>query len=94
VGRDWANSEPGLRFRKWFNIFVFAVGIVYLGTAGVQFVFEGNPRGGPGFVGGIAAIAVGIHQSIRVRRARQALELQAAANRPKGARRRSKRKAR
>lgn len=48
---------------------MFVLGIVFLGTTGVQFVVDGNSKGAPGTVTGVVAILVGVHNLIRARRA-------------------------
>jgi uncharacterized membrane protein HdeD (DUF308 family) len=57
------------RTYKRIAIGMFVLGIVFLGTAGVQFVAEGNSKGATGTVIGVVAVLVGIHNLMRARRA-------------------------
>jgi hypothetical protein len=61
-------SAGFLRFRKRGSVVVFAGGLLFLGTTGVQFVVDGNPRGETGFFLGIIMVAVGVHQWTRLRK--------------------------
>jgi hypothetical protein len=48
---------------------LFVLGIVFLGTTGVQFVIDGNSKGATGTVIGAVAVRVGVHNWIRAKRA-------------------------
>jgi hypothetical protein len=56
-----------IRLRKVLASLCLVVGVVALGTAGVQWVFEGDARGATGTILGVLLIVVGIQQWIRVR---------------------------
>lgn len=56
-----------IRFRKRAAPLVIVLGLVFLGTTGVQFVVDGDSRGEVGFVLGILLVGVGIQQWIRLR---------------------------
>lgn len=56
-----------LNFRRKGAVVVFVLGLVFLGTTGVQFVIDGESRGETGFFLGLLMVGVGIHQWFRLR---------------------------
>jgi hypothetical protein len=63
--------EGFLRLRKKLAAVVFLVGLVFLGTTGVQFIVRGDSRGETGFFLGIVLVGVSVHQWFRLRNARR-----------------------